>query len=274
LWLSQLVVLPSLYAGNGVDNGGEYLSLEFTRLAREVYIALEKNSEQGLLSDSQMQLFDEAIKEIRVDAVNGPILDNAGRTVDARVIFDDRYEEQVIEIDRNNWKDFIFQRGRAHRLVFHEYLRVISVNDDNYVLSGKLEDEPFSSFLKVRAPSLSGTMLFEQLQQYFLISSVPDWGVIMGGSGTYRGRCFSSGDDRGHSLILKFWERDNGDVLDPSRMLNFSADGRPYRTDVLNETEGSLRAQNFGYRIRIYGNTLIISYLRTFCYAESYLTAS
>lgn len=153
------ILLPGqVYAQDGVDNGGEYLALEFTRLGRDVYLALQANP--GLLTADQLAAFDTAIRETRVDAVNGPIIDNSGREVDARVVFDQEYQEFVIEIDRHSWPEIVVRRIHSHQLVFHEYLSVLQINDDNYVLSSRVSEEPYATYLSIRGPSVEGTQIW------------------------------------------------------------------------------------------------------------------
>lgn len=269
LWI---LLWASSALANGVGNGGEYLSLEFTRLGREVFLALTQSPSREILTDDQLKNFDIAIDETRVDAVKGPVIDSYGREVDARVVFDKLYEETVIEINRMTWPNFITIRGRSHRLVFHEYLRVLGIDDDNYSISSRLESEPFLTFLQAQAPVLSGTKLFEQLQRYYPAATNPNWGNLVDGSGVFKGRCFSSGNDIGLASQASFYTRNNGPILEPSKMINFFYGNGPGtgKVGVLSEVNSAMNAAicdrgmvcSKMVSIRAYGSTLI-AYLRS-----------
>lgn len=210
---------------NGVGNGGESLSMEFTRLGHEVYLALSTNSSTALLSPDQLKDLRQALNTTRVDAVKGPIIDSLGREVDARVIFDERYKEKVIEINRNTWLNFISMRGRVHRLVFHEYLRVLEVNDDNYVVSSLLEGDPFLAFFNVSSPILSENKFYEKLSEYFAAGTKANWDDIVGGRSSrefYSVECFVKGNDLGREPDVSFRRQRHGPVLEPSKVIVFT----------------------------------------------------
>jgi hypothetical protein len=268
------VSMPAYAGGDGVDNGGELLSLEFTRIGREVYLALAAHP--GLLDEAQLAAFDAVIKDTRVDAVRGPVIDSAGRQVDARVIHDEHYDEPVIEIDRNTWPAFIDQRVHAHQLVFHEYLRVMGVDDDNYVVSSRLTADPYARFLSIQAPVLRGTRLWEQLRDYFLVPSAPDWERLPAATvGWAEGRCFSQGNDVGLAARVRFYDRDNGTILEPSHVIELQ-DWNDFQQrwaiwgsffDVLRLDPEQLTG-GAGFAVRIYGDTLLVKRGEEYCYAE------
>ena len=260
------------FAQNGVDNGGEYLALEFTRLGRDVFLALQAHP--GLLTSDQLATFDTAIRETRVDAVNGPILDNSGREVDARVVFDQQYQEFVIEINRHTWPDIVVRRIHSHQLVFHEYMRVLQINDDNYVLSGQIAEEPYATYLSIKVPSVEGTQIWEQLKDYYEYSARPEWNRVA--SREFIGICFTKGDDVGRKKKFLFSVRSNGAILPPSKLLqiiNWSSihrmwewSGEEMYTLTLSGT--SLNSNNDQYMFRIFGETLVILHGTSFCFAE------
>ncbi|MCX6126211.1 MAG: hypothetical protein NTV34_15875, partial [Proteobacteria bacterium] len=212
-----------LKAGNSVGDGGQSLSLEFTRLGREVLLALSHTPSIEILNPEQLKEFEQQLNETRVDAVIGPILDNLGREVDARVTTDETYHERLIEINRTTWPRFISIRGRAHRLVFHEYLRILNIDDDNYVHSSKLESEPFLLFFNAQAPRLAGTKLYEQLESFYAAAAMPDWRTLEEGRWE-NSRCFRKDEDVGFLFFwnLRFTIRGNGPLLESSRMIEYS----------------------------------------------------
>lgn len=143
--LRLLFVLLSLAGtvalANRVNNGGEQVAGEFTRLAHVVLNALERlpHSEQ-ILTVADLDRLERAIAEVRVNAVPGPLRDNSGRLVNARVLMASEFRDTVIEIDEARWIAAMEARRPLARLVLHEYLRVLGHDDDNYRISARLPE--------------------------------------------------------------------------------------------------------------------------------------
>jgi len=173
LVFSALLATPT-FASNGgggsVDNGGEYLALKFTQIGFEAISAMMKLSpNEAILNLQNLKRLEKAATTTRVDAIKGPILDNSGRQVDARFIENDG--KPLIEIDEDRWPSFLEDRDTSHRLVIHEYLRVIRLNDDNYRISARLEQGTAKEILHgkvvINPGSIGGQSKFEQLGDYF-----------------------------------------------------------------------------------------------------------
>lgn len=73
----------------------------------------------------------QAIQSTEVKMLAGPLIDNQGAIVDARFI-----APRTIEVDYAKWLALSMTdlaTNEVPQLVFHEYLRVMGINDDNYV---------------------------------------------------------------------------------------------------------------------------------------------
>lgn len=218
LLLTFLVLALPAHArkgGNSVDNGGEYLAVKFTTIGYEVLSALKKlKPEEAILNLQELKRMEGALVSTRVDAVNGPIYDNAGKTVDARFVNDS--SKPTIEFDQQKWEGFLENSADMYRLVFHEYLRVMRVNDDNYRVSARLESGLVNEILLGRVQLEPGNVakqsLFEQLGDYFRqgkATTPKDFSIKR------KGLCFYKDDDQRELQMLPYQE-DNGPLLQPT----------------------------------------------------------
>ncbi len=123
--------------GNSVDNGGEMLALEFTRLGVIVHETLLARGSNEVLDQATVDDLGEAIAQTRVHVAEGSIFDVHGLAVDARVVDNDK-GGKTIEIDRTRWARLVEDKPKVYGLVLHEYLRVLGKNDNNYVVSSKI----------------------------------------------------------------------------------------------------------------------------------------
>ncbi len=122
------------------SHGGDRLASIFVAKGYVVYIHLTKLAESArLLSEEEMKRFDDALMTTRIDPVAGPIKDTAGDAIEARNMDDPLYPgRKVIELDRDIWERHFASDADVFRLVFHEYLWVIGLDDANYRISNRL----------------------------------------------------------------------------------------------------------------------------------------
>ncbi len=128
---SEIIIAGS----NAIDNGGELLASRFVNVGKAVYQTLLKEQSK-LLKPEELENFKKSLDETRINAVSGDIKDTSGRIVDARYLVTDN--QAVIEINKSSWENFFTERKKINQLVFHEYLRTIKVDDDNYKVSSQL----------------------------------------------------------------------------------------------------------------------------------------
>lgn len=208
---------PFAFAGsNGIDNGGELLSSRFVNIGKAVFETLSREN-ADLLTAEEMKSFRNSLFLTRINAIPGPLKDNRGRLVDARYIHTE--EHPVIELDQTRWEGFFANHELLNQLVFHEYLRTIHVDDDNYKVSAKLS--PFSRAIDEVAGSTSdGKLIVNEPSQDFIFKDSSGANrnaktfTLMGGFGVdYASASFVKADyfwDRNEQVEFFFSGSDNG----------------------------------------------------------------
>lgn len=135
LLLTSLLFTSTAGAGNGVNNGGDYIRSKFIEFGLEVVDYLEKNDDGKKISLEQnldTQKLKATLDINRIQVVSGPLTDNSGSRVDAHGV------KNLIRLDENKWMQLVTSENDIYYLIFHEMLRSAEVNDDNYVVSFKL----------------------------------------------------------------------------------------------------------------------------------------
>ena len=132
---------------HGVGNGGDHIRATFMSLGHAVIQFLDE-SDAGIQLKEQYQLDSERLaKTLDISVIevrDGVLLDNLGSVVDAIGVKD------KIVLSRNPWADH-FQNDRdVYFLVFHEMLRAVEINDDNYTISKSLRPFPLSRRIVTR----------------------------------------------------------------------------------------------------------------------------
>lgn len=126
---------------NGVGNGGDQIATEFRAGALDVYDILKSDLiKPRLLSADHISRFKSAIEDTRIDVTNQVLVEAGGLTVDARVIQDPVFpHKQMIQLYRPSWTRFLQNMTQSYRLIFHEYLWVIGIDDHQNRVSAKLK---------------------------------------------------------------------------------------------------------------------------------------
>jgi hypothetical protein len=158
------------FSGHMVGNGGDYIRASFISLGNSVVDVLE-NTDAGrnLLVQNGLDL--ETLKaSLTIDKIkvtNDTLIDNSGSVVDAIGVKDS------ILLNAELWLEH-FERNRdIYYLVFHEMLRAVSVNDDNYVISKALS--PFPKGFAVDSRILADTELLKDEK----LDGIVDFAKIM-----------------------------------------------------------------------------------------------
>jgi len=143
-WLTIITLLLTLglaQAQNEGAHGGDPLAAEF--IARGYYIYAKLASLEGrdrILDQAELALFSAALKETRIQLTTAQLVDQGG-VVSAKTIDDPLHPgKKLIQLNRIAWKELL-QKDRIdlNRFVFHEYLRAIAKDDENYKISRGLD---------------------------------------------------------------------------------------------------------------------------------------
>ncbi|MBF0298187.1 MAG: DUF4360 domain-containing protein [Oligoflexia bacterium] len=134
----------SFMEGHDENNGGDHVRATFIKMG-ETVLKFLTSTDEGMKIVTDFNLDYTSLKStLTIDvitAAQGPLIDNNGSIVDAlgvpgRIVLDhDKFFEHF-EKDRD-----------VYYLVFHEMLRAIAVNDDDYVISKTIN--PFRSTMRI-----------------------------------------------------------------------------------------------------------------------------
>jgi len=142
--------------GHSVGNGGGFLIEEFLYYGNKTVEILRIQNSDRLEDDDIGQItadeLFEVIQRTSIVVTSDKILDNKGSEVDARF---DKDKNQIV-IYEKAWLQHLSLPDKMFRLVFHEYLRALGVDDDQFVVSSQLnlkslESQPefFNKFSKL-----------------------------------------------------------------------------------------------------------------------------
>jgi len=143
-----LISLQSTAMAGHESDGGNEVKSNFISWARVIHDAIAGDpTESSILTTTQLDAFGKAIDSIDVEPIDtdGPFNDNEGNPVDARVVPDPNHPGQMrIELLQSFWQTASPRDSGVCRLVFHEYLRVIGVDnqtdEDRNAVSYKWHD--------------------------------------------------------------------------------------------------------------------------------------
>lgn len=155
-WILPSTILAVLfavgsYAGHGVGNGGDHVRATFMQMGDAVINYLQDTEEgQKILAASHLQVGAlKAVLDIDViDVQEGILIDNTGSTVDAIGI------KGKITLSKDRWMQHFENDRDVYFLVFHEMLRAVEVNDDNYIISKALSPFPAARKIVTRVASV------------------------------------------------------------------------------------------------------------------------
>ncbi len=142
--------------GNEGPHGGDWIAAEFTAKGHDVIKMLEKGGNLSLIEKSTLTQLKGSINNTPVHSVSNILYDASGVEKDALTV-DDAFSPtgKSIHLNQIRWEKILTTSASAHRLVFHEYLWSIGVDDTNYLISSRLQIIPENPSAKRDA--LSGT---------------------------------------------------------------------------------------------------------------------
>lgn len=138
-------ILASTALGQHVSNGGNFVTTEFITRARLIHKFLSERPAHVLNSKINLQKLQLAIDKTIVDLATVPMpRDTLGREVDAYVTpYPCRTPGSCsIILRRLFWDQALRSDLHIYRLVLHEYLRVMSLHDENNEISALLDIDP------------------------------------------------------------------------------------------------------------------------------------
>ena len=125
--------------GHKVGNGGDYIRSTFIQMGENVVEFLE-TTEAGQQVLTQNGLAIEDLKATltteRIVVTNDILMDNTGSIVDAIGV------PGLVILNSASWLDHFEKERNVYFIVFHEMLRSLAVNDDDYVISKDLINFP------------------------------------------------------------------------------------------------------------------------------------
>ncbi|MBT3984500.1 MAG: DUF4360 domain-containing protein [Bacteriovoracaceae bacterium] len=135
-------IISPAYSGHRVGNGGDLIRANFIATGNQVvkFLLAQKPSfleEMGLSEDSLQQVLD--YQQLEVSEL--PLIDNSGSLVDALGV------PGKITLNKSAWIGHFENLRDIYFLVFHEMLRSLGVDDDNYKISNALL--PFPDDFKI-----------------------------------------------------------------------------------------------------------------------------
>lgn len=181
IWLAGLCLVTSVaFAGEAhrEGNGGDHVRATFMMMGKEV-VSYLKETQPGIglavKHDLDLTKLDDTLTIDTISAVDAVLIDNGGSVVDALG------EPGKISLDKNQWFEHFEKERDVYYLVFHEMLRAVGVNDDNYIISGSVR--PFPTDRKIK--SKVGTTV--ALIDTELLTNIVNYGVTAFGSGCAAG---------------------------------------------------------------------------------------
>ena len=138
------------FAGHRVGNGGDYIRGTFIEAGNAVIRFLSESDEGARLVITH-QIDVAALSRVNsiesISVSDQTLLDNSGSVVDAIG------EPNRILLSQERWTDHFEKERDIYYLVFHELLRAVAINDDDYVISKSISPFPVSRRVSTRLAS-------------------------------------------------------------------------------------------------------------------------
>lgn len=168
LALTIFFITPA-FAGHVTGNGGDHVRGLFLKMGDSVLLFLKQTQEgQKILQDNRVDI--NALQNIlnidTVSAIETPLIDNGNSSVDAIG------QKGKITLQKNRWMDHFERERDVYYLVFHEMLRAIEVNDDNFVVSKTLLPFPKDRRISTRVNPVYPLIDSERLDKAFLLDQL------------------------------------------------------------------------------------------------------
>jgi len=134
-------------AGNAVattgheSNGGNMIGSEFISRGYLIHDYLSHLSGSNtILLPGQLDSFEQALIHTRVEVLDQPLHDSLGDPVDAVTTDDpENLGYKLIELNQTSWQAILVNNAEVYRLIFHEYLWAMGLDDTNFRISHALQ---------------------------------------------------------------------------------------------------------------------------------------
>jgi len=156
-------------AGNFTNNGGDHVRGVFLKVGQAVIDYLKETEEGKQLLEKNNLNIKDIEKNLSIEVISTVdelLTDNGGSSVDAIG------EKGKITLQKSRWTEHFEKQRDVYYLVFHELLRALQVNDDNYVISKALLPFPKSRMLSTRINPVFPLIDSERLDQVFNIDKL------------------------------------------------------------------------------------------------------
>ena len=154
LFCLALISNVPVFAGDVVGHGGDPLAAEFVARGYDILAKLN-HSGSTILETRDLERFAAALKTTRIELVDDPISDPEGGSVTSVVLPDPNHPGfKYIRLHKSSWSNLLKGEVQINRYVFHEYLRVIDVEDSHYEVSSKLSQLAAGPFDRVAVITL------------------------------------------------------------------------------------------------------------------------
>lgn len=177
-FIGSTLLFPAI-AGHVVGNGGDLVRANFLQFGGAVIQFLETtNSGKYLVAEKNIDLarLKESLNIEKVTVTENTLTDNGGSVVEAIG------EPGKILLNKFAWFENFERERDVYFLVFHEMLREVGVNDDNYTISQSLR--PFPKHLRV---STRISEFIPLIHDDILESILDQDAIVTGGTGCEKG---------------------------------------------------------------------------------------
>lgn len=161
--------------GHKVGNGGDYIRSTYIQIGENVleFLATTENGQQVLTTHGlAVDDLKATLTTERIVVTNDILMDNTGSIVDAIGI------PGLVILNGAAWMDHFEKERNVYYIVFHEMLRSLGVNDDDYVISKDLINFPIQFKMSTRL-----LPLIPMLESDSIIDLVTLGNVTVQGSG-------------------------------------------------------------------------------------------
>lgn len=157
------------FGGNFTGNGGDHVRGVFLKLGQAIISYLKETEEGKQLLEKNNLNIQEIEKILSIETiitVDELLTDNTGSSVDALG------EKGKIKLQKSRWTEHFEKQRDIYYLVFHELLRALAVDDDNYVISKSLLPFPKSRLIETRINPIFPLINSERIDQAFDIEKI------------------------------------------------------------------------------------------------------
>lgn len=166
---SAIIFNVDAWAGHFVGNGGDYIRGTFIRSGQSVIdYLMQTTTGAEIVSKNQLSLslLEASLDINKIEVVSEELIDNTGSIVDAIGVPD------LIKLNSMAWFNHFENERDIYYLIFHEMLRSVGVNDDNYIISKTVFPFPLKYRQSTSVVSKIPLIADDNLSSIFDISKV------------------------------------------------------------------------------------------------------